>query len=131
LTDMVPQRVYDSLYMESCKIHLKQLENEKFEDVWKPVKESMYEIKYLTDEKNITVLFLIVNIPEWDYSKYDLAAIQTANNYGWMVIDMGNVYRNYDQSLLVISKTDSHPSIFAHKLIAEQIYKKLENFIPK
>lgn len=45
--------------------------------------------------------------------------------YGWYILNVNEFLSNYPKEKLIIHPKDPHPTPFAHKLYAENIYQKL------
>lgn len=112
------------MWPQSYKIYDNELSQKPFEEVWKPVENSLEELKNMTDGK-MSVLALLVSVEKQEYSEYYITFRQTAFNYGWEVIDMSSAYKNYKNSDIRVSVDDSHSNVLGQRLIAEEIYKKL------
>jgi hypothetical protein len=47
------------------------------------------------------------------------------NELGITVVDMSEPLRAYDTSQLIVNRFDTHPSITAHRLAADELYAVL------
>lgn len=97
--------------------YLNDLKEKKFNDAWKVIEESLTKLAELTNEKNIKVLILS------NSHAFNLERI--VNRYNWSILVLDSLYRKYTFEELTIHPKDGHPNSFAHRLIAEEIYKTL------
>lgn len=51
--------------------------------------------------------------------------IRIAEEAGFTIIDLSDVYQNHDSAELQIAEWDIHPNILGHQLIADRLYEKL------
>ena len=104
---------------------------------WNSVKSSFSEFSKISENHDFPILLVIYPDPDWfSYSNYNIndyphreihrQVKEEGKKNNIYVIDLLNEYENYDFNLLKVREDDSHPSKFAHKLIAEEIYKKLK-----
>jgi hypothetical protein len=52
-------------------------------------------------------------------------ALQIANEAGFVVINLGDLYKSQDIKSLRVAEWDNHPNAKAHRLIASKLYESL------
>jgi len=52
---------------------------------------------------------------------------QLAEEAGFLIVDLSDLYENKDTASLRTSEADEHPNAIAHKLIADRLYKELKS----
>jgi hypothetical protein len=50
-----------------------------------------------------------------------------AEEAGFLIVDLSDLYDNIDKASLSMSESDTHPNVTAHKLIADRLYKELKS----
>ena len=93
------------------------------------------EILKIAKEKEIKVLLMIFP-PFYQMKNYQFQPAhefieEVAQENSFIFLDLLEVYKDYDEKDLQVSKHNSHPNEFGHELAAEAIFEKLkkENFI--
>lgn len=52
--------------------------------------------------------------------------VRLAEESGFVVLDLSNAYDNQDPESIVVAYWDKHPNAKGHSLIAEDLYRKLQ-----
>lgn len=90
-------------------------------------------LKELVDMINSSNSVLVVSIPLCPdelnlYSRFIPFVKQLVDKYNWYFLDMEKLYSKYNPSELIVNPVpprDCHPNLFAHKMVAEEIFKTL------
>jgi hypothetical protein len=53
------------------------------------------------------------------------AALQMAQEAGFMVLNLDDVYRGHDVETLRLAEWDDHPNALGHRLVAERLYAEM------
>jgi len=51
--------------------------------------------------------------------------LRVAAKYGYVVIDLEDVYKGRDIDTLRLAEWDDHPSALGHQLVAEQLFRAI------
>jgi lysophospholipase L1-like esterase len=99
------------------------------------IKKPLKELTNITEKNHISVLLLYIpDCPGISYAGREYIIEPFIKEYNWHYLNLEKVYKHFKKSdlILSISPEDCHPSQFAHRLIAEEIYKKLisEKLLP-
>lgn len=82
----------------------------------------MAEIATSSNATIILVIFpLIHNLQNYSFTHAHDTVSEIAKAKGMIVIDLLQIYQNYDERDLRVSTYDEHPNALAHKLAAEQL----------
>jgi lysophospholipase L1-like esterase len=125
-------KIKEELALKAWALHMKNLHKKPFKEVFeRNVIGPLKSLKNITKEENVSVLIVITAYPGIHPTSYEIKSLKMiVDEYGWDVINIDEVFSKYKKSNLVISSEDSHPNSFGHKLMAEEIYKKLISEIP-
>jgi len=118
----LPHSVNGQLYIEATEIYKKELEKKNFDEVWKIVKSPLSELNNISNRLGADVLIIIVQPVE---EKHLSELEKIADEYGWGMVRADRLFDKYGWLNLTLHPKDNHPNAFAHRLIAEEVYKKL------
>ena len=71
------------------------------------------------------VLPIFVFMPLLEESQYDEeipTILRIAKESGFVILDLGNVFKGHDVTALRLAEWDSHPNVKAHELLANRLY---------
>jgi len=125
-------KIKEELAVKAWGLHMENLRKKPFKEVFeRNIIDPLKSLKNMTKEENVSVLIVITAYPGIHPTNYEIKALKMiVDEYGWDVINIDEVFSKYKKLNLIISSEDFHPNSFGHKLMAEEIYKKLISEIP-
>lgn len=76
--------------------------------------------------KAIPVLVFLPQVREGAWQEETPEILRRAQQTGFLVIDLSDVYKNHDISSIRLAEWDDHPNRRGHELIASRLYKALQ-----
>ena len=127
------EKRYELYMSKAYALHGEELASRPFEEVWKNnIEVPLDELVEIARTHKIKILLVnIPCLPKIDFKQLSLLKKYIAKK-NLSFLDLTSTFLKYDIKNLTISSVDCHPTVFAHKLIANEIYKKLisDNLIP-
>lgn len=108
--------------------YYEMLAKRPFKEIIERIKKPLDDLANITKRKNVPVVFLyFFHIVPNEREVWK----RMIEGYGWYMFDF-EFYQKYKFEELILHKKDPHPNSFTHKLVAEEIYKKLfeNNLLP-
>jgi len=101
---------------------------------WGSVKIAFSDIQEIASKNDIPVILIIFPLMkggEWENYKYGDLHSQVVNageNSGFNTVDLTDAYSVYPQLSLMIAPGNGHPNALGHKLAADAVYKKVQEY---
>jgi hypothetical protein len=83
-------------------------------------------VKVSGDHDILPVWIFMPTLEDPLYEEEVIHLNRVAENSGFIVLDLSDAYENQDPEALVIAYWDKHPNAKGHSLIAEDLYRKLQ-----
>jgi len=74
----------------------------------------------------VPVWIFLPQVREGTWQEETPETVRAAENAGFVMIDLGDVYKGQDLAAIRLAEWDQHPNARAHRLIAERLYDELQ-----
>ena len=73
------------------------------------------------------VLVFLPQVREGDWQEETAETLRLAEQAGFIVIDLSDIYQGKDITMIRLAEWDDHPNKYGHELIAERLYKEIND----
>jgi len=112
---------------KSYEEYLKELLYERQDEALERIEKSFEKLYPIVQNDSDVLIFI------WEADKNQLPLLkEISKTYNWTAVDLSEILSEYPKNKMVINPEDEHPTAFAHKIIAEELYKNLlsSNLVP-
>jgi len=115
--------------VEATKMYTEELfSSYSFEKIWEEnVRIPLQKFIYVAEESDIDLLLIF--IPDCDVYRGHETGLNFLKNFvednNIIFLELTQTFKNYDSSELCVIPNDNHPSAFAHRITADEIYEKI------
>ncbi|MCX6709387.1 MAG: SGNH/GDSL hydrolase family protein [Candidatus Woesearchaeota archaeon] len=112
----------------------KEMEGKSFDEIFRIVKIPLEELNTLSKDNKFKVVIVYFPVEGFFEAEKQREEVErTSLQNGWCFIDLTQLYSEQDLYSQVFGKEDRHPNAYAHKIIGEEIAKKIKecNLLPE
>jgi lysophospholipase L1-like esterase len=129
------EEILNKAHLMYAKERQSESKNKRNEMDKELIEKPLKKVAAITVKDNISVMLLYIpDCPGSTYRWGEYIIEPFISQYKWLYLNLVELYSHYKKSdlILSVSPEDCHPNKFAHRLIAEEIYKKLtsEKLLP-